>query len=216
MKTDSMLQKEVMAELHWEPSINAAQIGVEVKNGIVTLSGHVDSYAEKWRAEKAAQRVQGVKALVIEMDVQLPSQYQRSDITIANALNNILDWATYIRKDDIHVMVENGWVTLTGALEWEYQKKSVLQLVQQVKGILGVHDRITIKPKVSAVAIKGDIEAALKRRALSEAGDIKVEVKGSDVILSGKVHSLVDRTLVERCAWDAAGVGNVIDHLVVS
>jgi osmotically-inducible protein OsmY len=216
MKTDSMLQKEVMAELHWEPSINAAQIGVEVKNGIVTLSGHIDSYAEKWRAEKAAQRVHGVKALVIEMDVLLPSQYQRSDITIANALNNILDWATYIKKDDIHVMVENGWVTLTGTLEWEYQKKSVLQLVQQVKGILGVHDRITIKPKVSAVAIKGDIEAALKRRALSEAGDIRVEVKGNDVILSGKVHSLVDRTLVERCAWDAAGVGNVIDNLIVS
>jgi len=216
MKTDSMLQKEVMAELHWEPSINAAQIGVEVKNGIVTLSGHVDSYAEKWRAEKAAQRVQGVKALVIEMNVQLPSQYQRSDVTIANAINNMLDWATYIKKDDIHVMVENGWVTLTGALEWEYQKKSVLQLIQQVKGIMGVHDRVTIKPKVSAVAIKGDIEAALKRRALSEACDIKVEVKGNDVILSGKVHSLTDRTLAERCAWDAAGVGNVIDHLVVS
>ena len=124
MKTDAQLQQDVISELKWEPSVNAAQIGVEVKNGIGTLAGHVGSYAEKYEAEHAAQRVSGVKALAIEMDVKLAGSSKRTDADIASAVQNVLQWTTYLPKDHVKVMVEGGWVTLTGEVDWEYQRQS--------------------------------------------------------------------------------------------
>ena len=162
MKTDTQLQQDVTAELKWEPSVNAAQIGVEVKDGIVTLAGHVGSYAEKYDAEHAAQRVSGVEALAIEMDVKLAGSSKRTDADVARAVQNVLQWTTYLPKDRVKVMVEGGWVTLTGEVDWEYQRQAATAGVRYLMGVTGVSDQITIKkPKVSLSAVKSDIEAAL-------------------------------------------------------
>ena len=127
MKTDAQVQQDVIAELKWEPSINAAQIGVEVKDGIVTLAGHVSSYAEKWDAERAAQRVSGVKALAVEMDVKLPGSSKRNDADIARSAKDVLQWTTYLPKDRVKVMVEKGWITLSGDVDWEYQRRAAVE-----------------------------------------------------------------------------------------
>src|SRR5450755_1909737 len=165
MKTDAQLQQDVIAELNWEPSVNAAQIGVEVKDGIVTLAGHVSSYAEKYAAERAAQRVCGVKALAVEMNVNLPGSSKRNDADIARSAENVLEWMTYLPKDCVKVMVEHGWITLSGELDWEYQRQAVEGGVRHLMGVRGVSDTISIRAAVSSSAVKSDIEAALKRRA---------------------------------------------------
>lgn len=215
MKTDSQLQQDVMAELKWEPSVNAAQIGVEVQDGVVTLAGHVGSYAEKLDAEHAAQRVSGVKALAIEMDVTLAGLSKRTDADIARSVENVLQWTTYLPKDHVKVMVENGWVTLSGQVDWEYQRQAATGAVRYLMGVTGVSDQITTKPKVSSTAVKSDIEAALKRRAKADAHRISVEVQGADVTLTGKVHSWSERDLARYTAWGTAGVQHVFDHLTV-
>lgn len=216
MKTDANLKQDVIAELSWEPSINAAQIGVEVKDGIVTLAGHVDSYVEKWEAERAAQRVIGVKALAVEMDVKLPGSSQRNDADIARAAESALQWASYTLGDNVKVMVEGGWVTLTGEVNWEYQRRSAAAAVRYLMGVTGVSDQITINPKVSQSAVKSDIEAALKRRAHSDAQKISVDVNGADVTLTGAVHSWSERDLAKQSAWSAPGVRNVVDNMTVT
>ena len=159
-----------MAELKWEPSINATHIGVEVADGIVTLAGHIDSYAEKWDAERAAQRVSGVKALAVDMDVKLPGSSQRSDSDIAHSAENVLQWTTYFPKDSIKIMVENGWITLSGEVHWEYQRQAAADAVRPLMGVRGLSDQITIKSSISASGVKTDIEAALKRGDQKGAG----------------------------------------------
>ena len=216
MKTDSQLQQDVIAELKWEPSVNAAQIGVEVKDGIVTLAGHVGSYAEKWDAERAAQRVSGVKALAIEMDVKLDGSSKRIDADIARSAQNALQWMTYLPKDSVKVMVEDGWITLSGEVEWEYQRQTAAGAVRYLMGVKGVSQNIAIKTKVSLSAIKSDIEAALKRRAHDDAQQIAVEVRGADVTLTGKVHSWSERDLAAHSAWGTPGVRNVMNNITVS
>jgi len=215
MKTDTQLQLDVIAELKWEPSINAAQIGVEVKNGIVTLVGHVSSYAEKLGAERAAQRVSGVKALAIEMDVKLSGLTQRTDADIAGSVESVLRWMTSLPKDRIKVMVEQGWVTLSGEVDWDYQRQDAARGVRHLAGVTGVSDQIAIKPKVSLGAVKSDIEAALKRRAHADAQKISVEIRGSDVTLSGTVHSWSEREAARHSAWGSPGVHNVVDHMTI-
>ena len=216
MKTDTQLQQDVIAELKWEPSVNAAQIGVEVKDGIVTLAGHVNSYAEKLGAERAAQRVSGVKALAVEMDVKLSGSSKRTDADIARSAENILEWTTYLPKDHVKVMVESGWVTLTGDVDWEYQRQAAAKGIRYLMGVTGVSDQIVInKPKVSLSAVKSEIEAALKRRATADAQKISVEVHGADVTLTGKVHSWSERDLARHSAWGTSGVQNVVDHMTV-
>ena len=215
MKTDAQLQQDVIAELSWEPSVNAAQIGVEVKDGIVTLAGHVDSYAEKWDAERAAQRVHGVKALAIEMDVALPGSSKRNDVDIARSAENVLQWMTYLPKDSVKLKVENGWITLTGELDWEYQRQAAANAVRYLMGVTGISDQIVIKPKVSLSAVKSDIEAALKRRAHTDAEKISVKVQGADVTLTGTVHSWSERDLATHSAWGTPGVRNVVDNMTV-
>lgn len=216
MKTDSQLQQDVMAELKWEPAVHAEQIGVEVKDGIVTLAGHVDSYPAKWNAERAAQRVAGVKALAVEIDVKLSGSDQRNDGDVARSCENVLLWTTYLPKDSVKVMVEGGWVTLSGQVQWGFQRATATAAVRYLAGVKGVSDQITIKPGVTASVVKGDIEAALKRRATNEANGIKVAVNGSEVTLSGKVPTWAERDAAGSAAWSSPGVKNVIDNIAIA
>ena len=216
MKTDSQLQQDVMAELKWEPAVHAEQIGVEVKDGVVTLAGHVDSYPAKWNAERAAQRVAGVKALAVEIDVKLNGSAKHTDADIARTAENVLLWTTYLPKDSVKIMVENGWVTLSGQVQWGFQRATATAAVRYLMGVNGVSDQITIKPSVSASSVKNDIEAALKRRATNEANAIKVAVNGTEVTLTGKVPTWADRDAAGSAAWCTPGVSNVIDNIVIS
>jgi osmotically-inducible protein OsmY len=215
MKSDVEVQRDVMAELKWEPSVNAAQIGVEVKDGIVTLAGHVDSFAEKWDVERAAQRVSGVKALAIEIDVKLAAPNRRDDADIARSAENVLQWTTYW-PESIDIMVEDGWITLTGEVDWEYQRQAVSAAIRYLMGVRGVSNQIAVKPQVSRSAVKADIEAALRRRATRGAEGVSVEVHGTGVTLSGTVHSWAEREVVRNSAWGAPGVTNVVDNLTVA
>jgi osmotically-inducible protein OsmY len=216
MKTDKQVQQDVMAELDWEPSVNAAHIGVEVSDGVVTLAGHVESYAEKIGAESAAQRVTGVKAIAVEMDVKLLSASKRTDADIARSTQNVLEWTTYLPAESIKVKVENGWVTLSGKVAWEYQRNAAASAVRLLMGVTGVTDLIVIQPAVSSALVKTEIEAALKRRARHDAQGIAVEVHGSDVTLSGAVNSWSERELAKNSAWSTPGVHKVVDNMTVT
>ena len=213
MKTDSQLQQDVMAELKWEPAVHAEQIGVEVKNGVVTLAGEVSSYTEKWNAERAAQRVNGVKALAVELTVKLAEFSKRTDADIAESAKNILSWTSSLPADAVKVMVEGGWLTLSGDVEWQYQRQDAAHGVRFLAGVTGVSNQIAIKPSLSGTVVKSDIEAALKRRAAADAKTIAVDVKGGDVTLTGTVHSWSERDLATRSAWGSAGVRKVVDKM---
>jgi len=213
MKTDSQLQQDVMDELKWEPAVHAEQIGVEAKNGVVTLDGVVGSYTEKWNAERAARRVNGVKALAIELKVKLSEFGKRSDADIAESANSVLGWISSLPQNAVKVLVEDGWLTLSGDVEWQYQRQDAADSVRYLSGVTGVSNLIAIKPSLSATVVKSDIEAALKRRAAADAKTIAVEVKGGDVTLTGTVHSWSERDLATRSAWGSAGVRHVVDKL---
>lgn len=215
MKTDAQIQEDVIAELKWEPSVDSTQIGVEVKDGIVTLAGHVGSYVEKWEAKRAAQRVSGVKALAVEMDVKLPGSSVRNDVDIARAAVNVLQWGTYWPANQIKVVVENGWISLTGELDWEYQRAAAERSVRGLLGVVGISNQIVLKSLASVKPIKSEIEAALKRRIHSDARHIVVDVDGADVTLTGTVHSWSDRDSARNSAWATPGVRHVADSLNV-
>jgi len=216
MKTDADIQLDVRAELDWEPSVNATQIGVEVKDGIVTLAGHVTSFSEKWDAERAAQRVSGVKALAVEIDVILPGSSKRNDADIARAAENLLDWTSNVPKDRIKIMVEGGWVTLSGEVDWEYQRQAIARSIRHLMGVVGVSDQITLKPEASLDNVKAGIKAALSRRAQADVQNITVEVFGDRVTLSGTVFSWSERDLAEHSAWCAPGVRSVVDNITIA
>jgi osmotically-inducible protein OsmY len=216
MKNDTQLQKDVIAELYWEPSVNPAEIGVEVKDGVVTLSGHVSSYGEKLNAEHSAQRVAGVKALAVEIDVTLPGISNRTDTDIARSVENILEWSSFLPKDAIKVMVESGWITLSGKLDWEYQRVAAVNAVRYLLGVRGISDDIKIKPTASSSSVKANIESALNRRAIADAGKISVEIHGEDAILSGTVSSFSERDLANHSAWCSPGIKNVKDHMLIA
>ena len=217
MKTDIQLQQDVMAELKWKPNINSAHIGVEVKDGIVTLAGLVSSYDEKWQAERIARNVAGVKALVIDLDVHLHDSHTRSDGDIASAAETALEWLTLLLpKDAIQILVEKGWVTLSGEVEWDYQRQSAQNAIRYITGITGVSNEIKLKTAVALVTVKREIEDALKRMAVSDARLISVDIKGNDITLSGKAQSWAERSLVVHSAWCVPGVHNVIDNVVIS
>jgi osmotically-inducible protein OsmY len=215
MKTDSQLQQDVMAELNWEPAVHAAQIGVEVKDGVVTLAGEVSSFNEKWNAERAAQRVSGVKALAVEMTVKLSQFGKRTDADIAESAKNILGWSSYLPEKAVSVMVEGGWLTLSGEVQWQYQRQDAADSVRYLIGVTGVSNQIAIKPSLSATVVKSEIEAALKRRAGADASTIEVGVTGGDVTLSGTVHSWAERDLATHSAWGSSGVKNVVDKMTL-
>lgn len=215
IKTDIQIQHDILAELLWEPSVDAASIGVEVKDGIVTLAGHVSSLNEKWEAESAAQRVGGVKALAVEIDVKLPGSSARTDSDIARSARNVLDWMNYLPKDSVRITVEQGWITLKGEVDWAFQKECAQSSLRSLTGVTGVSDQILLKGKVSITSVKSDIEVALQRRAHAEAQDILVSVEGTEVTLAGTVHSLSERSLARRTAWSTPGVHRVVDHMTV-
>ena len=167
----------------------------------MTLAGHVSSFGEKWDAERAAQRVSGVKALAVEIDVILPGSSKRNDVDIARAAENVLDWTSNAPKDRIKIMVEGGWITLTGEVDWEYQRQSIARSIRHLMGVVGVSDQITLKPQASLESVKSNIKAALDRRAQADVQNITVEVFGDRVTLTGTVFSWSERDLAEHSAW---------------
>ncbi len=216
MKTDRQLQEDILNELDWEPSVDASRIGVEVSGGVATLSGHVDSYTQKWAAERAAQRVAGIKSVAVELDVVLPGPHQRNDTEIAVAATNAIDWNVSIPKDTIKLVVENGWITLSGEVEWAFIRNAAEASVRHLYGVKGVVNKIIMHPRVEPRGVKSKIEAALYRRAHLDATAIKVGVEKGTVTLTGEVDSLAERNTVEWAAWSAPGVQKVVDNLIVA
>ncbi len=214
MKNDAQLKSDVEAELRWDPSVHAEQIGVSAKNGVVELDGHVGSYTEKWAAERAALRVSNVKAIASEIKVELSSSATRTDEDIARAAKNHLEWNYWV-PDTVKVQVANGWVTLTGTAEWQYEKEEADRVVRPLMGVKGVSNEITVTPRASAIDVKAKIEDALKRSAETDAEQIKVEALAGIVTLRGTVSSWAERAAAESAAWAAPGVTKVEDLITV-
>ena len=214
--TDLELKKAVESELSYEPSINAAEIGVAAKGGVVTLTGRVQSYWEKVAAERAVERVSGVKAVVNELEIRLPSSSERTDEDIARAAINALEWSVVIPANRIKVKVSKGWVTLEGTVDWQFQKTAAEKAVRKLIGVKGVSDLVEVKPRVSKTEVRAAIEEALKRSAELDANRIKVETDGDKVILRGSVRSWFEREEAERAAWRAPGVRAVEDDIEIA
>ncbi len=215
MKTDEQLKKDVMDELDWDPSINAAQVGVAVSNGVVTLAGHLDTYAEKHAIERAVQRVRGVTGIAVEVDVKLDPTHRRSDSDIAAAIESAFKWHALVPADRIQVMVEKGWVSLRGEVEWDYQRREAEKAVRSLTGVVGVSNGIAMKPGVAQSSISTRIHDALVRHAKSEAQGIVIDVAGTAVTLRGKVDSWSEFSAASAAAWSAPGVTSVMNELKV-
>jgi osmotically-inducible protein OsmY len=216
VKTDSQLKKDVEAELEWDPAVSATHVGVAVADGVVTLTGHLDSYAEKYAAERAAQRVAGVKAVAVELDVRPIAGHQRTDAEIAAAVEWALRWNSLVPEERVKVMVERGWVTLSGELDWDYQREQALKAVRPLTGVLGVTNQMTLKPQVTPSNITQRIQNALQRQAEREAKGIEVVVSGHTVTLKGQVHSWAERKAAQGAAWSAPGISSVVNELRVA
>lgn len=213
---DLDLRDLVLEELEFKPDINAASIGVTVQDGVVTLSGHVNSYAQKVSAERTVKAMKGVRGLAEEIEVRLNKLEGTADDTIASRALNIIAWSSDANVEGIKVTVQKGTVTLEGQLDWQYQKEVIEQAVWRLSGVVGVHNRITLKDRADAVDIKRHIEDALKRSAEIQAEGIRVTVNGGVVKLEGKVHLLREREVVERAAWSVPGVSKVEDYLLIA
>jgi osmotically-inducible protein OsmY len=216
MNKDMKLQREVLDELEFEPSVNAAGIGVAVVDGVVTLTGMVDSYAEKVVAEKAAKRVRGVKAVAEEIEVRVPSSMHHTDTDIARAAIVAMEWNTMIPKDKVKVKVEDGWVTLEGSVSWDYQRDAAATAVRYLTGVRGVINLLVVKPQVATQQIKERIVGAFRRSAELDAKTVRVEALDSKVTLTGTVHSWTERSEAERVAWAAPGVALVENRITVA
>lgn len=211
MKSDLGIKQDVSDELLWEPAVDAATIGVEVDRGVVTLSGHVHSYMEKLAAERAAERVAGVRGVVQKIEVRLPGEHLDEDV--AQAARAALEWHASLPSNRIEVLVENGWVTLSGEVDWAYQSELAAQAVGSLRGVAGLINRLTIKQRVTPADVSQQISAALRRHAEREASHIQVIADGGTVTLTGKVGSAAERRAAKGAAWAAPGVTAVIDQL---
>ena len=213
MKSDDELREDVINELRWDPQITEPEaVGVAVQDGAVTLTGHVPTYAQKLAAARAAERVYGVKAVANDLEVKLAGT-PRDDSDIARAIAHVLEWSVQVPGDKVHARVANGWVTLEGEVEWEYQRHEVERMVRNVRGVLGVTDLITVKPPPSPVKVQAEIEDAFKREAEIDARHIRIEVSDHTAKLYGHVHSM-NEAAAARAA--APGVATVESHLAVS
>lgn len=215
MKSDAQLKADVSHELEWDTSINSSNVGVSVNNGIVTLSGHLDTYAEKYAIERAVQRVEGVRAVAIELDVKLAPDHKRSDSEIAQAIETAFKWHVFIPGDRVRVKVEKGWVTLSGEVDWEYQRSASEKTVRPVTGVIGVTNQITLKAQIPPTDIRNRITEALKRHAEREARNVEVSVNGSVVTLRGTVDSWPERMAAQGATWSAPGITQVVNELRV-
>jgi len=216
VRSDIDIQRDVLEELKWDARVQPNEIGVSVKNGVVTLTGWVDSYTKKWAAEEAAHRVRGVVAVANDIEVRLPVSSERTDAEIAEAVVRALEWDAFVPLDKIKVTVAKGWVTLEGEVEWQYQKQDAERVVRRLTGVRGVSNLVTVKPQTPPPSeLKKRIEEALVRSAKLDAERIRVEVQGNKVILSGTVRSWAEKEEAERVAWLAPGVLSVDNRITV-
>jgi len=215
MKSDRDIERDVREELQWDPDLDATDIAVSAKDGVVTLTGFVKSYTDKYEAEAAAKRVAGVSAVANDLEVRIPNVDERPDPEIARDAVSAIKSQLPISSEHIKVVVKNGWVTLEGQVEWQYQKNTAENAVRRIKGVKGVSNLIVLKPSAEPTEIKSKIMEAFKRNAELDANSIQVEANGSEVILKGTVRSWVEREEAERVAWSAPGVTRVEDRIVV-
>jgi osmotically-inducible protein OsmY len=215
MRTDSQIQKDIINELKWEPSLRNDDIGVAVRDGIVTLAGFVDSHADKWKAERVVSKVKGVKAIANDLEVKLPSTSSRTDPDIARAAVDALRWNITVPNDRIKVRVEQGWITLEGDVDWHYQREAAERAVRYLTGVVGVTNLITVRARSTPSDIKRMIKEALERNAEFDADHITVEVDGHTAILRGTVRSFAEKQDAERAARNAPGVTDVENELIV-
>jgi osmotically-inducible protein OsmY len=215
MKTDDEIKRDVEEELRWDPDIDSTYVAVAVKDGIVALTGYIPSYAQKFQAEMDAKRVAGVLGVANDIEVRVPALDQKPDPEIARDAVNALAKQLPFSSQNLKVVVHDGWVTLEGEAEWNYQRERAEEAVRWVKGVKGVVNSIQVKPKVTPVDIKKKIEEAFKRNAEIDANQIDVETHDGDVVLKGTVHSWFEREEAERAAWSAPGVKKVEDHITI-
>jgi osmotically-inducible protein OsmY len=215
MRTDNELKHDVLDELEWEPSVDAAQIGVIAKDGIVTLTGYVPNFSEKLHAERVVKTVKGVRAVANDIEVHLPGSSERTDADIAEASLNALKWHTSIGDSKVKVTVRNGWVTLEGVVNWQFERQEAKDAVSRLIGVKGVANNITLSVKPKPADIKDKIEEAFKRRAELDAGHVQIAVNGGVVTLNGFVDSWGELAEAERVAWSAPGVTSVENELGV-
>jgi len=215
MKTDAELKSDVSEELAWDPAINATHVGVAVDRGVVTLTGHVETFAEKHAIERAVQRVKGVRLVAVELDVKLAPDHRRSDTEIAHTVESALKWNAVVGPSPLQVKVEKGWVTLGGQVRWGYQRAAAEKAVRHLLGVTGVSNLVEIRPATSVAQVASQIGKALARQAEREARHVNVSVNGSEVTLQGHVHSWAEAAAAAGAAWSAPGVTRVVNQLIV-